>query len=205
MKPNNCLIIGITGGIASGKSTVSSLLMDKGYKVIDADRISREVVEIGKPAYIEILEYFGSRILNEDKTINRKKLGKIIFSNDNDRATLNRITHPYIFKLIKEEMDKYCKSEKIIFIDIPLLFEEINKYKEYNINFDEVWLIYIDEETQLKRLIKRDSLDEMEGIKRIKAQLSMEKKRNLATRIIDNMGDLSTLKDNLNISLSEIE
>lgn len=199
------MVIGITGGIATGKSTVASLLKAMDYIVIDADKIARDIVRIGEPAYELVVRKFGSSFLNEDKTIDRKALGKEIFSNEISRLELNSIMHPYIFKTIKEEIMYLSKKNRRIFVDIPLLFEEIDKYKEYQIDFNEIWLVYADESTQLKRLIKRDSLSEIEGLKRISSQMSIEKKKRLATRIIDNLDDLSALKDNLNKALKSIE
>src|SRR5690554_3279131 len=111
----SCKIIGLTGGIASGKSTVSSMLVDKGFIVIDADKISREIVEIGRPAYNKLLEFFGPEILNEDKTINRRVLGSMVFSNEDLLKALNNITHPFIFRKIRKEIDKACKNNNIIF------------------------------------------------------------------------------------------
>src|SRR5699024_4215946 len=144
MIQNNCKIIGLTGGIASGKSTVSNILKDKGYKIIDADIIAREIIEINKPAYKDIINFFGDSIINKDKTINREELGNIVFSDSDSLKILNNITHPYIYKSMKEYIKKYC-DKNILFLDIPLLFEEIDEIKKYSIGFDEIWLVYTDE------------------------------------------------------------
>ena len=193
MKLNDCKIIGLTGGIATGKSTVTEMLTNKGFKVIDADRIARQVVEVGFPAYGEIVTCFGEDILKVDKTIDRKKLGYLIFNDEIRRKKLYDIIHPYIFKTIKNHIPKYKKREKIIFVDVPLLIEEMNQFKKYEIIFDEIWLVYADETTQLNRLIRRDGIDEEEAIHRIKAQMPMEMKRAYATKIIDNRGDIKSL------------
>jgi dephospho-CoA kinase len=204
MKQNNCKIIGLTGGIATGKSTVSNIIRKKGYKVIDADEIAKDVVEKDKPAYKEIVKIFGDTILNEDKSINRKKLGSIVFKEDIIRKKLNDIVHPYVFKTIQELILKYIYNEKYIFVDIPLLFEEIDKFNKYGIHFHEIWLVYADEKTQLYRLMKRDFINKKEGLERIKAQLPMEIKREYATKIIDNRGDLKTLEKQTEKIIDEI-
>lgn len=204
MKPNNAKIIGITGGIATGKSTVSNIIKKAGYIVIDADKIAREVMKKGAPAYEEIIDTFGKEVLKDDKTIDRKKLGNIIFADILWREKLNNIVHPYIFNRMEELIDQYSRQEKLLFLDIPLLIEELDKMKKDGINLDEIWLVYVDEATQLDRLMKRDSIDRLEGIKRIKAQMPIELKREYATRIIDNRGDLEMLNRQMIKIMDEI-
>ena len=200
----NCKLIGLTGGIASGKSTVSSILVKKGYKVIDADKIAREVVEVNKPAYIEIINSFGNSILEEDGSINRKKLADLVFSDETLLKKLNDITHPYIYIRIKEDIDKYCKKDDVVFVDIPLLYETYSSLINYNIDFYEIWLIYVDESTQIKRLMMRNSIDINEAKKRIKTQIPMKDKVKQATRIIDNRGDISRLEKKIDIAIREL-
>jgi len=203
MNQNNRKIIGLTGGIASGKSTVSNILKFMGFNVIDADVISREVVEIGKPAYFEIVEHFGRDIIDEDGNINRKKLGSIIFNDDNEREKLNLIVHPYIFAAIKDYIEKDSES-KIIFVDIPLLIEVLDDLQFHGIHFDEIWLVYVDEEIQLKRLMERDSIGKEEAIKRIEAQMPMCLKKKYATRIIDNSGEKNELEGKVKKLVEEV-
>ena len=203
MNQNNRKIIGLTGGIASGKSTVSNILKFMGFNVIDADVISREVVEIGKPAYFEIIEHFGRDIIDEDGNINRKKLGSIIFNDDNEREKLNLIVHPYIFAAIKDYIEKDSES-KIIFVDIPLLIEVLDDLQFHGIHFDEIWLVYADEEIQLKRLMERDSIGKEEAIKRIEAQMPMCLKKKYATRIIDNSGEKNELERKVKKLVEEV-
>jgi len=203
MNQNNRKIIGLTGGIASGKSTVSNILKFMGFNVIDADVISREVVEIGKPAYFEIIEHFGRDIIDEDGNINRKKLGSIIFNDDNEREKLNLIVHPYIFAAIKDYIEKDSES-KIIFVDIPLLIEVLDDLQFHGIHFDEIWLVYADEEIQLKRLMERDSIGKEEAIKRIEAQMPMCLKKKYATRIIDNSGEKNELEGKVKKLVEEV-
>ncbi|MBU5440044.1 dephospho-CoA kinase [Tissierella sp. MSJ-40] len=204
MKQNKCLLIGLTGGISTGKSTVSNILKGKGYKVIDADEIAKEVVEVSMPAYEEIVDYFGEDILLMDKTIDRKKLGKLIFNNINLREKLNGIVHPYVFRAIKENINYYCEKEKLVFLDIPLLFEQIELLKKHSIIFHEIWLVYTDEETQIERLMKRDIIDRQEAIAKIKAQMSIEEKKNRSSRIIDNSGIIEELYEQIDKLLEEL-
>lgn len=204
MMQNNYKIIGITGGIATGKSTAVDIIKRKGYKLVDADQISREVVEKNKPAYNKIVEEFGIKVLKEDKSINREKLGTIIFSDDRLRKKLNNIVHPYIFESIRNKIKEYSKTENHIFIDIPLLIEERDKFKEYEIHFDEIWLVYIDEKLQLSRLMKRDSIDKKLGLEKIESQMPIELKKSYATKIIDNSGDLKALNKKMNKVLKNI-
>lgn len=197
MKQNDCIIIGLTGGIGTGKSTVTNILLQLGYKVIDADGIARMVVEIGKPAYNDIVEIFGLRILLEDKNLNRKKLGRLIFNNSVLRNALNKIVHPRVFEEIKKVVEDECINNKIIFVDMPLLFEVFDQLGDYNLNFDEIWMVYTDENTQLSRLMERDNILKDEAITKINSQLNVNDKRKKATKILYNNGDLIELKSNL--------
>ncbi|MBZ2175326.1 dephospho-CoA kinase [Schnuerera sp. xch1] len=195
MTQNN-KVIGLTGGIATGKSTASNIIKKLGYKIIDADKLSRQVVEKGKSAYNDIVNYFGKEVIDENGNINRKALGKMIFDNHKLREKLNNIIHPYVFKAIKELLYKN-RNEKIIFIDAPLLIEKLDKFNGYGIKFDEIWLIYVNEKTQLERLMKRDAIKKEDGIKRIRAQIPIEIKKKYATRIIDNSGSIRTLEEQI--------
>lgn len=193
MIQNNCKLIGLTGGIGTGKSTVSQFLMEKGYPIIDADKIAREVVELNKPAYREIIREFGDDILQKDKNIDRKALGNIIFNNKELREKLNSIIHPYILKSIKDEINK-LKEEPIIILDIPLLFELYSLWKVYNIHFHEIWLVYLNKDMQIERLAKRDKISKEEAIKKIESQMNLEEKRTKSSKILDNSGDIENLK-----------
>lgn len=193
MIQNNCKLIGLTGGIGTGKSTVSQFLMEKGYPIIDADKIAREVVELNKPAYREIIREFGDDILQKDKNIDRKALGNIIFNNKELREKLNSIIHPYILKSIKDEINK-LKEEPIIILDIPLLFELYSLWKVYNIHFHEIWLVYLNKDMQIERLAKRDNISKEEAIKKIESQMNLEEKRTKSSKILDNSGDIENLK-----------
>ncbi|MBU5455433.1 dephospho-CoA kinase [Caproiciproducens sp. MSJ-32] len=204
MKHNNCKIIGITGGIATGKSTVTSMLIEKGYKVIDADKIAKQVVSKDSSVYREIVTYFGEDILKNDGTIDRKKLGNLVFRDEYSRKKLNDIVHPHVLLTIKETIKRNMEKEKILFIDVPLLIEEIDNLKKYGIVFDEIWLVYTDEKTQLNRLIRRNGISEEEAIYRIKSQMPIDVKKRYVTRIIDNRGDKKRLEEQVDEVLKEI-
>ncbi|WP_147803418.1 dephospho-CoA kinase [Alkalicoccus halolimnae] len=178
--------LGLTGSIATGKSTVTGMFRDRGYPVIDADIISREVVEPGKPALEEIVEYFGKSVLYEDGTLNRKKLGDIVFEHPEEREKLNSIVHPAVrleMKSRAEEAER--EGEKLIVLDIPLLIENDLYYL-----IDEVLVVYVPEEVQKQRLMERNGYSEEEASRRISSQLSIEKKRKEADFLIDNSGTL---------------
>lgn len=197
-----CKIIGLTGGIATGKSTVSKLIKEK-YVLIDADKIAKDIVEPNMKGYNKIVEYFGRDILLSNGAIDRKKLAGIIFNSDKDRERLNNILHPIIISTIKEEIEKNSREE-YIFLDIPLLFETLDELKKNGINFDEIWLVYSDKDIQLKRLIDRDKISKEYGIKKIEAQMSLEKKILDSDIIIKNNGSLKELKEEVTSLLSKL-
>lgn len=181
---------------------MSAILRQKGAYIIDADEIAREIVKPGKPAWKEIVEYFGSDILNEDGSIRRKKLARIVFSDEKKLAVLNRITHPRIVEEIKKELEA-CKErhEKVVVIDAALLLEI-----GLDVLVDEVWLVSVDEKTQVKRLMERErSISYTEALKRIRAQMPLEEKLKFATRVIDNSGDIENTKKQVNRIWREIE
>lgn len=178
-------IIGLTGSISTGKTQVSKYLKDKGIKVVDADLIAREVVDI-PIVKDEIKKAFGKNIyINE--YLDRKKLAEIVFNNDKKRNILNDIMHTHIYKII---LDEIKKSKEIIFVDIPLLFENEDVNKKYGLEFDEIWLVYVDRETQIRRLMDRDDISREYAEKKINSQISVEEKRKKADVIIDNSGTL---------------
>ena len=184
-------IIGITGSIATGKSTAASIIKELGYKVIDADKIAHKLMEKGQPNYETIVEHFGKEILSENQEIDRKKLGKIVF-NDNDKLELlNSISHPNIFFKIKKDIEN--STEEIVFVDIPILIELIKK-KKLNIRLDEIWLVYVDRRTQIERLSKRNNISIVEAKNLVNNQISIEDKKKYADFIVDNSKDIDYLK-----------
>lgn len=195
-------VIGLTGGIASGKSTVSKMLREKGAYIIDADEIAKEIVKPGKPAWEDIVRHFGKEILDESGNIRRKKLAKIVFPDEKKLSVLNRITHPRIVEEIKRELEE-CRSrnERVVVIDAALLLEI-----GLDVLVDEVWVVALDEKTQIERLIKREnSISYAEAVERIRAQMPLEEKLKFATRIIDNSGDIENTQKQVDDIWREIE
>lgn len=183
-------IIGLTGGIASGKSTVSNMLKTKGFTIVDADIAARKVVEPGEPAYEQIIEAFGEGILLQDLTLDRKKLGALIFADEALRMKLNSIVHPAVRAWMTREKDRAIENgKKTVFLDIPLLFESRLTYM-----VERTILVYVDEETQLKRLMARNGLSEKEAQMRIRAQMPLSEKKALADAVLDNNGSLEETK-----------
>ncbi|MGE5676528.1 MAG: dephospho-CoA kinase [Pseudomonadota bacterium] len=181
-KVGSYMVIGLTGGIASGKSTVSAKLKELGAAVIDADIVAREVVSKGEIAYNKIVQSFGEGILLPSGQINRKKLGSVVFADKEKLALLNSITHPEITSRIQERVRELkAAGEKVIVVDAAILIE-MGLYKYV----DSVWVVAVDRETQIKRLIERDRFDYKEAENRINSQFTNEMRRKYANVIIDN-------------------
>ena len=178
-------IIGLTGSISTGKTQVSNYLRDRGEKVIDADLIAREVVDL-EPVKEKIKEAFGNDIYKDDE-LDRKALGEIVFRDKEKRQVLNEIEHPEIYRIILEDIKN---SKGRVFVDIPLLFESQHLNERYGLDFDEVWLVYVNRETQVKRLIKRDRISKGYALEKINSQMSVEDKKIMSDVIIDNSGSL---------------
>ncbi|NIK11093.1 dephospho-CoA kinase [Alkalibacillus almallahensis] len=187
------LVVGLTGSIATGKSTISNMFEDWHIPVIDADLISRQVVEIGEPAYQQIVETFGEDILHEDRTLNRQALGAIVFKDEAERKKLNQIIHPQIRKTMLEQRDQLKEAGyELIVMDIPLLFEsELFDY------VDKVLVVYIDPEIQLNRLTERDQISAEQALEKINAQIPITEKRKRADAIINNGGNVEESKQQL--------
>lgn len=178
-------IIGLTGGIASGKSTVSGILSTFGAYIIDTDKIAREIVEPDEAAWQEIVKCFGKTILLPDRQINRKLLGEFVFENPEAKTRLEQITHRRIKEKVTAEIEKARKqSNTIVVLDVPLLLEA--GWQEM---VDAVWVVYVNETTQLARLVRRNSLSPEQAKARIKAQMNLKEKCLYADVIIDNDGD----------------
>lgn len=183
-------VIGLTGGMATGKSTVASLLRQLGAKVIDADQIAREILQPGQEAWKEIVAAFGPEILREDNNIHREKLRKIIFQDEKARKRLDAITHPRIRTLAQERMQQFAaKGAEIIVYEAPLLFEN-----QVHLWLRPVILVACDLATQKQRLEERDGLGEEEIQRHLEAQMTLEEKKKLADFVIENSGDLEELK-----------
>ena len=193
-------IIGITGGIASGKSTVTEFLRRQGYQVIDADQVVHELQESGGRLYQALLSAFGPAILQEDGRLNRPKLGAMIFGNPELLAQSSQIQNQIIREELAGRRDLLAEKEDIFFMDLPLLFE-----LGYESWFDQIWLVDVTEETQLSRLMTRNALSQEEAEKRIAAQLSLQEKRNRADVLIDNNGPLELTQEQLREALQKLE
>jgi len=183
-------IYGLTGSIASGKSTVSNFFKELNIPIVDADLIAKEVVEIGQPAYVKIVEVFGSQILLENGDINRPLLGSIIFNEKEKRLQLNSIVHPEVRREMVKQADTYlAEGEPLVILDIPLLYEG-NSIELV----EKVIVVSVSEETQLKRLMKRNDLTKEDALLRIASQIPVKEKEARADYVIDNNGDLEDTK-----------
>lgn len=179
------MIIGLTGGIATGKSTVSALLIRKGALLVDADVIAREVMLPGHPVLAAVAEHFGQAVLLADGTLDRKKLGDIVFREPAQRQALNEITHPAIRLEIRRQMESLEREhpERLVVVDIPLLFES-----GLESMFERVMLVYAPASIQKERLMNRNQLTAEEAEARINSQMDIEEKKRKADVIIDNSG-----------------
>ncbi|MDQ0858125.1 dephospho-CoA kinase [Bacillus sp. V2I10] len=184
------LAIGLTGGIASGKSTVSNMFKDANIPVIDADVIAKQVVEAGEPAYHSVVETFGRSILKDDGAIDREKLGSIVFQNETERKKLNGIVHPAVRReMLKQKEDAERRNEPAVVLDIPLLFESNLAHMA-----DVTVVVYVDPHVQLERLMNRNQLTKQEAEWRIQSQLPLNDKKDKADEVIDNNGSLQSTK-----------
>ncbi len=181
-------IIGLTGGIASGKSTVAAMLVEKGAYLIDADQLAREAVEPGQPAWQEIVDWLGKSVLLPDRNIDRARLADIVFNNQQELKKLNTIVHPRVGSRLLELSEKIKKDDPdaVVVYDIPLLIEAgMQKL------VDLVLLVYVPRDTQILRLRQRDKLSRLEAEKRLGTQKPLEDKKKDADVIIDNSENLA--------------
>ena len=193
-------IIGITGGIASGKSTVTEFLRRQGYQVIDADQVVHELQEPGGRLYQALLSTFGSSILQEDGRLDRPKLGAMIFGNPELLEQSSQIQNQIIREELAGRRDLLAETEDIFVMDLPLLFEL--QYEDW---FDQIWLVDVTEKTQLSRLMSRNALSQEEAEKRVAAQLSLREKRKRADVLIDNNGSLEETRHQILDALQKLE
>ncbi len=186
-------VIGLTGSIASGKSFVSRILKELGAHVIDADVIARQVVEPGTAGWRQIKKVFGDEVLKPDLTVDRKKLAGAVFQDPQKMKKINEITHPLIISKIREEISQFRTSadaaDKVLVVDAPLLIET-----GLHNSVDQVWVVDIPEELQVRRLMKRDRLTREQALARIRSQMPTGEKKKYADVIIDNSGDLTSTR-----------
>lgn len=191
-------VIGLTGGIASGKSTVSELLSVFGFKVVDADKAAREAVKKGSKGLAQVREVFGDEAIDENGEMNRRYMGDLVFNHPEKRLELNAIIHPIVRDIMEEEKQEYLKQGYNVIMDIPLLFEN-----ELENTVDEVWVVYTSESIQMDRLMQRNNLSLEDAKARVYSQISIDKKSRMAEHVIDNLGDKLELKQNLERLLEE--
>lgn len=193
-------IIGLTGGIASGKSTVTSYLREKGYAVIDADRVVHDLQAPGGELYQALVEHFGTEIFLDTGDLNRPALAERIFSSQKEIAWSNQVQGEIIRKALERERERLAVSEEIFFMDIPLLLEQ-----DYQDWFDQVWLVYVTEDTQLQRLMERNALTEVQARDRLAAQMSLEEKKAFVDLVIDNNSKRDHLYQQIDRAIEQIE
>ena len=174
-------IIGITGGIASGKSTVTNFLRKQGFQVVDADAVVHQLQKPGGRLFQALVQHFGQEIILENGELNRPLLASLIFSNPEEREWSKRTQGEIIREELAALRDQLARTETIFFMDIPLLFEQ-----GYVPWFDETWLVYVDRDAQVERLMKRDQLSKDKAESRLAAQWPLEKKKDLASHVLDN-------------------
>lgn len=178
-------IVGLTGGIASGKSLVARVFKDLGASVIDADRIVHELLEPDQDAWKEIIQYFGQDVQRADKTIDRRKLGSIVFNDREKRSWLNACLHPRVFSVYTTQVAhiRMRAPDALLFFDAALLIES-----GYHRNMDRLIVVYAEPEQQVERLMARDCFTREEALLRIASQMPLSEKRLLADHVIDNSG-----------------
>ena len=190
-------IIGITGGISSGKSTVTNFLRQRDFQVVDADALVHQLQAPGGRLYNILVEHFGNQVVLKNGELNRPLLASLIFSNPEEQEWSKETQGQVILEELAALKNQLAQTEALFFMDIPLLFEQ-----GYESWFDEVWLIYLDRETQIERLMNRDKLSLEAAESRLASQWPLDKKKKLATHIIDNSGSLDQLLSQI-ISLLE--
>ena len=197
------VVIGLTGGIGTGKSTVSQILKEKNFPVIDLDIISHEVIKF--PKVVEkIVENFGKEVLEYNNTgnwiVSREKLGRVIFGNREKRLILNSIMHPEILRIMREKILECKKENKIIFVEIQLLFEV-----QWEKEFDYILLVSVEKETQIKRILSRDNRSKEEALSIINSQMSLDEKKKRSDYVIENDGNIQDLEKKVDDFLKKIE
>lgn len=191
------IIAGLTGSVATGKSLAADFFSRRGAIIIDADLIAHDVVQQGYPAWQDIVDAFGTHILQPDGEIDRKHLGRIIFNDPRQKERLNRIVHPRVFEEISRQLAAISsdidKKDAVVLLDVPLLFETL-----MNRDISDIVVVYAPPDIQLKRLMDRDNIDETDAMARINAQMPVAEKREMADFVIDNSGTIEQTESQVN-------
>ncbi|MEX2785491.1 dephospho-CoA kinase [Streptococcus sp. H49] len=193
-------IIGITGGIASGKSTVTGIIRKAGYKVVDADSLVHDLQAKGGELYKALLAWLGAGILLDNGELDRSKLSALIFGNEEKRAQSAQLQNPIIRRELARKRAELAQTENLFFMDIPLLIEQ-----DYRNWFDAVWLVYADKSTQIRRLMERNGYSQDEAQKRLASQMPLKEKCQYADAVIDNNGSLADLQEQVTKLLKRLE
>lgn len=194
MKQNKKVIV-ITGSIGTGKSTAVDIIKNLGFRVYDSDKIVHDGYEVNSPLYKQVADTFGREILNEDCSINRQKLGKIVFNNSDKLEKLNEIVHQYVLAELNKAINE--SENEVIFLDIPLILENLERNKYYELKFDEIWLIYVKPSLQTERLRKRaiqENKNPKDVLNIIKKQIPIDEKVSMVNEVIDNEGTIEELE-----------
>ncbi|AND80401.1 dephospho-CoA kinase [Streptococcus pantholopis] len=193
-------IIGITGGIASGKSTVTGIIRKAGYKVVDADSLVHDLQAKGGALYKALLAWLGTGILLDNGELDRSKLSALIFGNEEKRAQSAQLQNPIIRRELAKKRAELAQTESLFFMDIPLLIEQ-----DYRKWFDAVWIVYADKSTQIRRLMERNGYSQDEAQKRLASQMPLKEKCQYADAVIDNNGSLADLQEQVTKLLKRLE
>ncbi|BAQ23777.1 dephospho-CoA kinase [Streptococcus troglodytae] len=193
-------IIGITGGIASGKSTITAYLRQKGYQVIDADQVVHDLQTKGGKLYQALVNWLGTAVLNETGELNRPKLSQLIFSSSDNLAKSSQLQNTIIRQELENRRNQLAKTEEIFFMDIPLLIEQ-----DYMDWFDEIWLIAVSPEIQIKRLKQRNGYSQEEAQQRLASQMSLQAKKAYANQVIDNNKTVEDMKMQVDSQLRRLQ
>lgn len=183
------MLLGLTGGIATGKSTVSTIFKERQIPVVDADVIAHQVVAVGSTGLKQVITQFGKQLLNADGSLNRTELGRIVFNDSKKLTKLNQIMQPLIKTEIQHQVEQLKLNHDIIILDAPLLFEQ-----GYDKSVDQIMVVSVPAPMQLQRLMERDHIDRSQAMAKIQSQMSLDKKVAKATIVIDNSGTVSETK-----------
>ena len=204
-KSDKPYVVVVTGGIATGKSEVSKYLTELGYTVLDSDKIVHDGYKKNSELYKSLISMFLYDILDENNDIDRQKLGKIVFSDDKKLSQLNDLVHDYVRKVLINDVKS--SNDDIIFLDIPLFFEGKESIEQSGLSYDEIWLVYVNEEIQKDRLKRRailENKDPEQALSIIQKQMSIEVKILLTDKVINNEGSITELRNQINSLLVDI-